>query len=223
MKVHKVVILCCILLGFLNSCNKDVTPPDAGYGYFPTKIGNWIIYDVVSIEHDAPISKHDTSIFQLKEVIESTFLDNENRETQRIERYTRNDETQPWVIKDVWFSNLTASTAERVEENERLIKLTFPVKKGKTWDGNALNSQDVWIYKYTEVNVPYTINNFSFDSTVTVLQIDEENLVEKKYALEIYAKNAGMIYKELILLNTEIDGTITIGSELTMKINSYGK
>ena len=222
MKVHKVVILCLILLGFLNSCNKDVTPPDAGYGYFPTKIGNWIIYDVVSIEHDAPVNKHDTSIIQIKEVIESIFFDNEHRETQRIERYTRNNDTQPWVIKDVWSSNLTASTAEKDEENVRFIKLTFPVKKGKTWDGNASNSLDVWNYQYTEVNVPYTINNLSFDSTVTVLQIDEENIVEKKHALEIYAKNVGMIYKELILLDTEIDGTITIGSELTMTIISYG-
>jgi len=215
--------LCFILLVFFYSCKKDVAPPaDVGYDYFPTDVGHWIIYDVVSIEHDAPVNKHDTSLFQIMEVIESTYLDNENREAQRIERYIRNNSTLPWVIKDVWYSNLTAATAEKVEENVRFIKLIFPITLGKTWDGNASNFQDIWNYEYTEVDVSYTINNLSFDSTVTVLQIDEENLVEKNYALEIFAKDVGMIHKELILLDTEVDGTITIGSELTMNINSYG-
>jgi len=211
------------MMGALYSCKKDVAPPaDVGYDYYPNNVGHWIIYDVVSIEHDNPVNKHDTSLFQIKEVIDSTSLDNENRETQWIERYIRNNSTLPWVIKDVWTSNLTAATAEKVEENERFVKLTFPVSLGKTWNGNAFNSQDVWDYEYTEVDAPYTINNLSFDSTVTVLQIDEKNLVEKNYALEIFAKDVGMIYKELILLTTEVDGTITLGSELTMNINSYG-
>lgn len=211
------------MMGALYSCKKDVAPPlDVGYGYFPTNVGHWIIYDVVTIEHDAPVNKHDTAVFQIKEIIESTFLDNEYRETQRIERYLRSDSTLPWVIKDVWFSNLTSSTAEKVEENVRFIKLIFPISLEKTWDGNVSNPQDIWNYEYTEVDAPYTINILSFDSTVTVLQIDEGNLIEKNYALEIYAKNVGMIYKELLLLETEVDGTITIGSELTMNINSYG-
>ena len=211
------------MIGGLYSCQKDVVPPvDLGYGYFPTNVGHFIIYDVVSIEHDNPIDKHDTSLFQIMEVVESTFLDNENRETQRIERYIRNNSTLPWVIKDIWFSNLTVTTAEKVEENERFVKLTFPVSLGKTWNGNALNSMDVWDYEYTEVDAPYANNDLSFDSTATVLQIDEENLVEKNYAIEIFAKNIGMIHKELILLQTEVDGTITIGTELTMDINSYG-
>lgn len=216
-------LVLCVMMGGVYSCKKDVAPPvDVGYDYFPINVGHWIIYDVVSIEHDAPVNKHDTSLFQIKEVIESTFLDNENREAQRIERYIRSNSTLPWVIKDVWFSNLTTATAEKVEENARFIKLTFPISLGKTWDGNNFNSQDIWNYEYTEVDVSYTINNLSFDSTVTVLQIDEENLIEKNYALEIYAKDVGMIYKELILLETEVDGTITIGSELTMKLGSYG-
>lgn len=213
----------CVMMGFFYSCKKDVAPSlDVGYGYFPTNVGHWIIYDVVTIEHDAPVNKHDTAVFQIMEIIESTFSDNENRQTQRIERYIRSDSTLPWVIKDVWFSNLTASTAEKVEENVRFVKLIFPVLLGETWDGNNFNSQDIWNYEYTEVDMSYTINNLSFDSTVTVLQIDEGNLIEKNYALEIYAKNVGMIYKELILLETEVDGTITLGSELTMNMISYG-
>ena len=54
-------LVLCVMMGALYSCKKDVAPPvDVGYDYFPTNVGHWIIYDVVSIVHDAPVNKHDT-------------------------------------------------------------------------------------------------------------------------------------------------------------------
>lgn len=226
------LISCFVIIGTLYSCKKDVAPPiDMGYDYFPTEIGKWIIYDVDSTVYD---DFSDTVIiyqYLIKEVIESTFIDNQGLETQRIERYKRLDDSLQWVIKDVWFSNRTTSTAEKVEENVRFIKLTFPVNLRNSWDGNAFNTMDEWNYEYTEVDVPCTINSLSFDSTATILQINDSTYIDKIYSLEIYAKNVGMIYKELIDVaansseidpNTPLMDRITTGVIFTMKINSYG-
>ncbi|MFH1321174.1 MAG: hypothetical protein ABII90_11040 [Bacteroidota bacterium] len=221
-----------LFLCTLYSCKKDVAPPiDMGYGYFPTEIGKWIIYDVDSTVYDGFYDTVITYQYQIKEVVESTFIDNQGRETQRIERYKRLNSSLQWIIKDVWFSNRTTSTAEKVEENVRFIKLTFPVNLGNSWDGNSFNTMDEWNYEYTEVDAPCTINTLLFDSTATVLQIYEENLIEKQYYLEKYAKNVGLIYKELIDVadnSSEIDfekplmTRISTGVIFTMRINSYG-
>ena len=113
-----------VLLGFY-SCKKDApSKVEVGYNYYPNKVGSWIIYDVDSIVWDdfnAPNIAIDTFTYQIKEVNESFFLDNEGRETTRIERYKRTNSTMPWIIKDVWYGNRTASKVERVEENIKYI------------------------------------------------------------------------------------------------------
>lgn len=234
MNIDKILIVIVVSLVILagSSCKKDKnTPLDMGYDYFPTEVGKWIIYDVDSIVHNDFSDTIDTYTYQVKEIIESEFYDNEGRTAQRIERYKRANPTEAWAIKDVWFSNRTASTAEKVEENVRFIKLAFPVQEGKKWNGNALNTLEKWEYRYDNTDISYTLNNLVFDSTATVIQINDSNAIEKKYSVEVYAKNLGMIYKELIdvadrdtFVNTSIPlmERINTGVQFKMKAISYG-
>src|SRR4030095_7714907 len=111
------------------SCNDEETIiPISGliYSYFPTKVGHEVIYDVSLITKDEFSGAQDTDIYQVKQVIESEFQDNQGRLTQRLERYRRNTPNDQWVISDVWTSNLTNSRAEQMEENISYIKLAFP-------------------------------------------------------------------------------------------------
>src|ERR1700757_476515 len=71
-------------------CKKDhPVTADAGYSYFPNNIGHYCIYDVDSTVYDD--FNHDTLNYkyQVKEVIESYYTDNEGRQAMRIERYKR--------------------------------------------------------------------------------------------------------------------------------------
>ena len=203
---------------------------DVGYGYFPGEVGSWIIYDVDSTWWDdftIPSTVRNYK-YQIKEVIESTFLDAEGRETFRWERYKRDTVTDPWVIKDVWMANKTATTVEMVEENERFIKLIFPVKLLKIWDGNSTNTIEEWDYQYTEVDVPRTIGGLSFDSTLVVSQQDYNPWIYYDFFEEYYAKNVGLIYKKGIHWEKDDasfswDVDYKGGFEYTFTINSYGK
>lgn len=189
------------------ACQKDnsaASTIDIGYGYAPDKIGFYIVYDCDSIVYNSFTKKIDTFKFQTKEVIESNYTDNADRPTQRIERYRKNySKTIPysamaWTLKDVWAANKTNKSFERVEENERFVKLTFPVDKNNTWNGNAFNTMGEWNYKYVDAHVKRTLAGTNFDSTTQVVQINKETLIDKKYYVEIYAKNVGMIYKEIV-------------------------
>jgi len=123
------------------ACKKDkaVETVDIGYNYFPTEVGRYVVYQVDSISYDdffTPV-KIDTAHFQLKEVIESVFTDNEGRASERIERYVRYADTLPWSLRDVWYQTRSTTKAEKVEENVRFIKLTFPTQNNQKWNGNA--------------------------------------------------------------------------------------
>ena len=226
------------MLIVLYSCNKeDDFVIDFKYEYFPVEIGSFVVYNVDSIKFiDNEPTVSDTAQYQIKELIESVFVDNEGRDTYRIERYKRRDSLSPWVIEDVWFSNRTQTTAERIEENLRFIKLVFPPKIGLTWDGNVfidihegIEWLEDWEYEITELDVPNTVNELSFDSTLTVLQEDNQadfvNVIEKIYSIEVYAKHVGLVSKELQVLKKEpiaLWTEPTSGFIVRMEIAGYG-
>jgi hypothetical protein len=193
------------------------------YGYFPLEVDAWVEYDVLDIIHSELGS--DTTVYQLKEITTEEFLDNEGRLTYRIERYWRDDSNANWSIKDVWYSNKTTTTAEKVEENVRFTKLIFPINTAKYWDGNAFNNLEEWEYYYDSLHKPKLINNLSFDSTITVIQRDNQNVVEYEKVKEIFAIDIGLIYKSHIDLDINLSNILDInsGRELEMIVTAYGK
>jgi hypothetical protein len=156
--------------------------------------------------------------------MESVFVDNQGRNTSRIERYKRLNDTIPWMIKDVWYANLTSSTAEKVEEDVRFIKLIFPVRAGDTWDGNAFNTLGEETYTYGDVNTPYSTILFNFDSTVTVIQRDDTSAIRREYSIEVYAKHIGMIYKKFISQGLDpVSGQVTDGTDYSYTAKGWGE
>jgi hypothetical protein len=205
-------------LTMLHACSKDkeVVQVEIGYEYFPDKVGNFIIYQVDSIHYNDFTLSIDTFKFQIKEKISENFFDLSNRVTQRIERFYRKNETENWVLKDVWFSNKTNNSAEKVEENIRFVKLVFPLKKDNEWNGNRYNQLGEKTYIMSRLHEPATIGSLNFDSTLYVLQQADSNLIEKNFACEIYGKHTGLIYKKHIYL-TDKDSVINFTLPLELR------
>lgn len=206
------------------SCKKDkVLPPvDMGYNYFPINIGHWVAYQVDSIVWDDFTQKIDTFHYKIKELVESEFTDAEGRITQRIERYIKINDTSDWQIKNVYYWNRTPSVGEKTEQNIKYARLIFPVVKNEKWNGNMYNFFESQNYKYTYIDKADDYNGISFDSTLSVLQKDEEYAISKDYQEEIYARNVGMIYKRYTSVATKPTGEITKGVDYQYVIISYG-
>jgi hypothetical protein len=235
--MKKILLFSSLFFLFL-SCKKDkeVPKPDFGYNYFPAYVGRYAIYDCDSVVYPQITDSVDIFKFQIKEKIDCVFTDNEGREAFRISRYKKllqkNDSiyvNPQWKIQDVWWMNKTTTTAEVVEENNRYIKLSFPVQEGKTWNGNAQNTLGGAEYEYIYVDEPMTSGAYSFDSTLHVNQYDSKFIVlyKKKYD-EKYAKNAGMIWKEITdytwkqLNGNILFGQIDYGFYYKMQLIDYG-
>ena len=208
------------LLLSLTGCKQDVdvtklTP--SLYDYAPINIGYSVIYDVDSIifKYNTPTQTVDTIHYQLKELVSDTFYDNLGKLSYIIQLYRRPDSTQPFtIINRDYYSYISKGTYERVEDDMRFIKMVFPVVNGATWNGNSyLPANDTladtyqqyssWVYTYTSVNAPVTINGLHFDSAAVVSEVNNQNLITSEVSTATYARHVGMVYKQWELLNKQ--------------------
>ncbi len=216
-----------VALFIFNGCKKEtVVIVPAGFNYFPTDIGTWVEYSVDSVYHSETDNNNDDSVFyyhfQLKEIIDSEFIDESGRENQIIKRYRRLDSLDEWTLTNVWTQNISSYAAYRIEDNISYHKLAFPMNTDITWNGNDANTLDEEMYVYEYVNQPATIQSLEFESTISVIQIDENNFVETFFGNEIYASGVGLIYKERNELGKR-NGIVVKGMEYKMQVIRYGR
>lgn len=222
----KITLLTLCALLFIAGCKKDdsetVIPTVSGLNYFPDDTGIERFYLADSVIYDEFTNTVDTVSFEIKEVIESKFYDNQNRLTQRIERYRRDSSTGSWEIYQVRAANRNITRVEVVEDNIRYIKLVFSPDKNTKWNGNAMNSLGEQQYKITSADNPNVVGSLSFDSTVTVLQQDDVTQIGRQYAVEKFATGVGNIYTEHVDLAFDfISGVIKSGYQYKERLYSY--
>lgn len=227
--INKIVGLVLILVLSLVSCKKkknESKSEDKIYSeYFGLTPNRYIIYDVVDIYHDIDaMVKHDTDNYQLKTVIGDVFIDNQGRSAREFYRYKRATSSDSWTFSDLWTTIIDNNKAQLVEENQRIVKMAFPVLLNKTWNPNIYNNFDEMEYKYSSVHTSYNNGLLSFDSTVTVDQESFYSFIDCKRKFERYASGIGLVekyYKDLRINNFD---TLEVekGNELFYKCIDYG-
>src|SRR5687768_15788253 len=219
-----------ILSAFIifNACNKQ----DASVNttqlieYMPLQTGKYIHYRLDSMRF-IDFGQRDTIIsYDAKDIVDGELTDNQGRQTFRVIRYLRDinsTNSEDYVAKLTYFVTPTRESVELQEENLKFQKLRLPVNEGFNWHGNSYlpttpyyqvyqfsNDEDInlWDYTYMNVNEPATVNDITYDSTVTVLQVADssnvpiefpDGLAYRNYWSETYAKNVGLIYKEVVM------------------------
>ena len=190
------------------SCKKDDTTPNSVSNfetYFDLTPGRYIVYDVFEVFHDeTALIKHDTSVYQLKTLVGDTIIDNQGRIARKYIRSKRNSSSESWVITDVWTTIIEGNRAELVEENERIIKMMFPISLSTKWNANVFNAGNSLDCFYSNIHKPMQLNGLQFDSTSTIDQENERNLIEYRRKYETYANHVGMVlkfYKDLKISN----------------------
>lgn len=192
---------------------------DYGYEYFPLEIGKYREYQVDSIVYDfdgsTPIILNTTTF--VREAITDTLRDNTDDLNFVIERSTRLDASQNWTVRDIWVAKRGEAQAEQVEENLRFIKLVFPLRNGVSWDatdffdknqtvfvaGESIQQYKRWFSEVLSIDQNVTVGNNSFSEVVSVSHANDENQIELRQAEEKYAKNVGLVYSRMMILDTQ--------------------
>lgn len=212
------------LLLLLVSCSRDVEifAPIA-YDYSPMDSGKFIVYQVDSIIYNEYEDRVDSHSYKMRYEYGRVELDAANEPIQRLLRYERSATNPIWELKAVCSAKNIGNQFQVIENNQRLIKLTYPVVQGDDWDGLPFIRRDTSIeiqggsinlykdwgnFSYEAIEPDFSINGLSFDTTLVVLQVDKTNNIERRYVKERYAKGVGLIEREMWILDTQCGGNI---------------
>lgn len=209
-----------LILVVLSSCGtEDPEPVDLGYTYFPNKVGTFIEYAVDSTHYTDDVEEN-FSFFIREEYIEE-FTDNEGQLSLRIDRYQRFGEFNPWLFQTTYVQKRTSTTAERVEDTVRFVRMVFPVNAEREWDGNVYNTLDPWNYSYSFIGEQHIVGpGHIYEDCVRVEQRDVFNLIDQEEAWEIYSRGLGLVHKRLMDLSY---ATLQLnGVDMEMKIIDSG-
>jgi len=225
------IVSASIIVAIIDACSPGNLEPDSsrlGLEYFPLETGNYRVYEVKEITYNT--QGKDTFNYFIREKVLEPFENAEGGISYKIERSSRSSINDPWQQDSIWTARRDAQKAVVVENNIPLVKLVFPLREEKTWNGNVLTDREP--DEYTMVNLRWAYDDSVenvYDKTVTVIQ--EENrdpVVQTNLRREVYAEYIGMIYKESIILNfctvvgnCEI-GDITTGRDFRMRLIEHG-
>jgi hypothetical protein len=193
--MNKIITISFLVIIFF-ACSRNEEVFETGTDYYPVRAkGSYIIYDVDQINYK--LSGRDTESFQLKEMIGDTLTLN-GQLYYKLLRFKRQNASVAWPAQpdSVWTTYKNASTAVKKENNIALIKMTFPVQEGKTWNGNGFNSWGAQDYTIRRLGYPYTVNGHYFDNTLMVRgKFDTITVINKYINYEVYAKGIGLVHK----------------------------
>ena len=167
------------------ACGKDSVVPELGLDYYPIEFGTYRVYDVEETTYLNKVPTTET--YQLRESIIVTGSEGEKSFLLDIKR--RENPEEVWAsIKSIYLFQ-TNHILEYRDGNISKVAMSYPVKVGRSWDGNALNSEPQQLYRY-EVG---SNEGYSVDQIKVVLSDLPPNIVEQDERYEIYGKGIGLI------------------------------
>lgn len=208
---YQITWLCIIFL--LCSCEPNPERPsgDPVDAYFPLRVGAYSIFQVDSTVIQFNVEQ--LNAFQLRVSVVDSFQNATGGITYLIQREKRSNEEMPWIPAGTWSARKTLKEGIVSEGNISYVRLKFPPNVNLTWNGNEFNSEGGTdncpasgpcdLYKVSAQS-----DSFSTDEGLTVgpvVEITQSNdpdvLVKYDVRKEVYAKNVGLVYKEITLLD----------------------
>ncbi|WP_256012608.1 hypothetical protein [Desertivirga xinjiangensis] len=212
-----------LIIILLSACEKKETsaPLDFKFNYYPLEAGRVNIYEVDSIHYSGFNNSQTQYNFELKDSVVNDISEGD-RKTVIIHRFKK-PENGNWTFQKVITRTITGQRAEEFIDNVRFVRLVFPPEAGKYWKGNTYNTlSDYAVFSITDVDKKLEVNSLVLDSTLTVEEEQENNLIRQYYSTAIYAKNIGLVQRSEVNGETEITETeIKDGYRYTMTLKSY--
>ncbi len=219
----------CALAWILISCSdtKLPEPNQIGFSYFPLEIGDFRSYQVSKITYSL-FAATDTSNYQLKQLVVDTFS-TLNQINYVLHRFSREKSSDSWQLDSVWTTRRTQNHAIVVENNIPFVKMVFPVRQDKIWDGNLFNALPIDEYQVTEIGGTLETPAGTFVDNLTIFEnYDPDTLIFQDIRQSVYASNIGLVYKYSNILdfcNTTPGclGTLEFGTKFEQVLIDYGE
>jgi len=213
----------------VSACNESQEPDPLATGqrYFPLEIGDYRTYQVNRITFST-LNPTDTATYQLKEVVADSFHVQQDP-VFVLHRFSRDTTEDSWQLDSVWTARRDQNHAIVVENNIPFVKIVFPIRLDKIWDGNLFNTLPEDEYQITEMDGQLEVPAGDFTSLLTIFENnDPDTLIAQDIRQSVYAPEIGLIYKKSSILNycnTDPDclGMLEFGTKFEQTLIEYGK
>jgi hypothetical protein len=152
----------------------------------------------------------------LREKVTELISDTDGERNYRLEISYKKDEISDWQVTGVKNISINDERVIKNEGNLPFIKLVFPATDGTRWDGNAFFDSDadfpvaadfMSVYKDWEYGISdgeqRTIGDNSYANVLDVTHIDEVTFISRRYSIETYAKDFGLVERKMEIFDTQ--------------------
>jgi hypothetical protein len=206
--MKQTLLLLLVLAVFVAGCEskyKDPDPVAMGYDYYPLEKGQYRVYQVQDVRYVNDDTY--TQRFQLRERVDSSFIDQTGQEVFKIIRSIRPNAQAAWLDDSVMTVAKKSNMVVLTKDNTRYIKLVFPVKNGLEFVGDLYNTRTVTegavrkirnfkeVYTIESVGEAFEHENKTYQNTATVVQglLFTEKFDDNRF--EVYADGIGLAYR----------------------------
>lgn len=210
--------------------NNVVVVEDVPNEYFPLRKGSFQIYDVHEVVYALKVPTEKD--YQLKTMLVDSIDRGDGTYAYVQYHYKRPSSDKEWEYTGTWA--IQADDRELVvnEANTQFVKYQLPFTQGYQWNGNKYNALGEDEYTLEAAKVGYTVAGIDYNDCLVVNQHDNEDfIVYLDQRKEIYARNTGLILKEVRQLHycTETASgclgqqVVEEGIELTQTLLMHGQ
>lgn len=195
------------------ACKRVENPELKGPSYAPLEVGKYIIYDVMNLSHDAFTQRTDTAHYLLRETIENNYIDEAGNSVFQLLIETSKDSGTTWNFDKYAIAQRDEVSYQRVEDDIRKVKLSFPLREKKSWDANQMNVLADQRARLLNIDQEYTLaNGTTFNNSVEVDLGNDVDPFFQNIESEVYANGIGLVWRILVAVESQ-PGKYTEGNE----------
>ena len=197
------------------SCGSEVEEVDTdafGYDYYPVSQGSQWVYACDSIIVRLSGPRRDTLRSYIKEEIGSTYIDAQGKEIKKVFRYWKRNISDEWTPINTWTMFNDSNFVVRNEENIALLRLAFPLYKGKQWNptvyidpslevdagGDIMKLYEGWNAEVNQTEGAFSLDGTSY-STLDITMVNTESIIDIRNVVDSYVKNIGLVKRTMIM------------------------
>jgi hypothetical protein len=197
-----------LLVLCLGACaSREVLPPFTGKEYAPLAVGMYWEYSLTTTTI-SPVGGQVNTLEEIRlEVTGQTKEDGVDKYV--IQRFSRPQGTTDYSPEETWSVESDAFRYIQQEGNVPFVRLQFPLTEGKTWNGNAFNTEGgsddcgdgnftCDNYRAADLAQPFEIPGIvTYNDTVSIFEQESDDpIVGKDFRLSVYARGIGLVYRE---------------------------
>jgi hypothetical protein len=179
----------------LSNCKKETEERTLrSEEFYRYKAGNLREYDLDSIAYNQSTGVVKTYRFLIKEIVTDSFTDLSGKPAVRIEQQISRDSGKNYSFYALHSMTKDNFGMQRVQNNQRYLKIAIPIVEKKKWNGNLYNNLGEQEFEYISVFRPFQGKYSLYTDCISVMELNDSSFINEDQKFAVYASDTGLVY-----------------------------